>query len=181
MTVPASSPARRGVLFVCHANMCRSPLAQGVFLHLVRQRGLHERFAVDSAGTWAADGIPPHPLSVDAARRHGIDPVLLGTASRSIAPADLDRFEHVVAMDRRNLADIERLRRISAFGPVLGGTAKLSLLRRFSDPKASGRDADVPDPVRGGPDQYELAYRIIEAGCRALLEQLTVSTPREPR
>ena len=80
--------------------------------------------------------------------------------------------EHVVAMDRRNLADIERLRRISAFGPVVGGTAKLSLLRRFSDPKASGRDADVPDPVRGGPEHYETAYRIIEAGCLALLEQV---------
>lgn len=168
----ASGPKRRGVLFVCHANMCRSPLAAGVFLHLLAQRGLGERFDVDSAGTWAADGIPPHPLSVDVARRRGIDVALLGSASRSIAPADLDRFEHVVAMDRRNLADIERLRRISAFGPVVGGTAKLSLLRRFSDPKASGRDADVPDPVRGGPEHYETAYRIIEAGCLALLEQV---------
>ena len=168
----ASGPKRRGVLFVCHANMCRSPLAAGVFLHLLAQRGLGERFDVDSAGTWAADGIPPHPLSVDVARRRGIDVALLGSASRSIAPGDLDRFEHVVAMDRRNLADIERLRRISAFGPVVGGTAKLSLLRRFSDPKASGRDADVPDPVRGGPEHYETAYRIIEAGCLALLEQV---------
>lgn len=168
----AGEPKRRGVLFVCHANMCRSPLAAGVFLHLLAQRGLSERFDVDSAGTWAADGIPPHPLSVDVARRYGIDAALLGSASRSIAPGDLDRFEHVVAMDRRNLADIERLRRISAFGPVVGGTAKLSLLRRFSDPKASGRDADVPDPVRGGPEHYETAYRIIDAGCRALLEQM---------
>lgn len=168
----AGEPKRRGVLFVCHANMCRSPLAAGVFLHLLAQRGMSERFDVDSAGTWAADGIPPHPLSVDVARRYGIDVALLGSASRSIAPGDLDRFEHVVAMDRRNLADIERLRRISAFGPVVGGTAKLSLLRRFSDPKASGRDADVPDPVRGGPEHYETAYRIIDAGCRALLEQM---------
>lgn len=167
-----SKPARRGVLFVCHANMCRSPLAAGVFRHLVAERGASERFEVDSAGTWAADGIPPHPLSVDVARRYGIDVALLGTRSRSIAPDDLDRFEHVVAMDRRNLADIERLRRISAFGPVVGGTATISLLRRFCDPKANGRDADVPDPVRGGPEHYEAAYRIIEAGCRALLDRL---------
>jgi protein-tyrosine phosphatase len=172
MTPTASGPARRGVLFVCHANMCRSPLAAGVFLHLAAQRGVSERFDVDSAGTWAADGIPPHPLSVEAARRHGIDVALLGSASRPIAPADLDRFEHIVAMDRRNLADIERLRRISAFGPVVGGTAKIALLRRFADPQASGRDADVPDPVRGGPEQYEQAYAIIESGCRALLATL---------
>jgi len=170
MSAPA--PVRRGVLFVCHANMCRSPLAAGVFRHLVTARGAGERFEIDSAGTWAADGIPPHPLSVDVARRYGIEAVLLGSASRPIAPRDLERFELVVAMDRRNLADIERLRRISAFGPVVGGSAKLSLLRRFSDPKASGREADVPDPVRGGPEHYETAYRIIEAGCRALLDEL---------
>jgi protein-tyrosine phosphatase len=180
MTAPASGPARRGVLFVCHANMCRSPLAAGVFRHMIVTHGAGERFEIDSAGTWAAEGIPPHPLSVEAARRHGIDPVLLGTASRPIAPGDLERFEHVVAMDRRNLADIERLRRISRFGPVVGGAAKLSLLRRFTDPKASGRDADVPDPVRGGPEHYETAYRIIEAGCRALLEQLLMP-PRDQR
>lgn len=168
----AKGPARRGVLFVCHANMCRSPLAAGVFLHLAAQRGVGERFDVDSAGTWAADGIPPHPLSVEVAKRYGIDSALLGSASRPIAPNDLERFELVIAMDRRNLADIERLRRISAFGPVLGGSATISLLRRFADPKASGRDADVPDPVRGGPEHYEAAYRIIEAGCRALLDGL---------
>jgi protein-tyrosine phosphatase len=168
----ARGSQRRGVLFVCHANMCRSPLAAGVFRHLVRERGVAERFDVDSAGTWAAEGIPPHPLSVEVARLHGIDTALLGTASRSIAPPDLDRFEHVVAMDRRNLADLERLRRISAFGPVVGGTATLSLLRRFSSPTASGRDADVPDPVRGGPEGYELAYQIIDAGCRSLLDLL---------
>lgn len=168
----ASGSPRRGVLFVCHANMCRSPLAAGVFLHLVAQRGVSDRFDVDSAGTWAADGIAPHPLSVEVARQRGIDTALLGQASRPIAPGDLDRFEHIVVMDRRNLADIERLRRISAFGPVVGGTAKISLLRRFSDPKATGRDADVPDPVRGGPEHYEAAYAIIDAGCRALLDVL---------
>jgi protein-tyrosine phosphatase len=172
MTAASSGPARRGVLFVCHANMCRSPLAAGVFLHLAAQRGVSDRFDVDSAGTWAADGVPPHPRSVEVARRYGIDATLLGRASRPIAPDDLDRFAEIIAMDRRNLADIERLRRISAFGPVVGGTAKLSLLRRFANPKASGRDADVPDPVRGGPEHYETAYAIIAAGCGALLDAL---------
>ncbi|MCH9687692.1 MAG: low molecular weight phosphotyrosine protein phosphatase [Deltaproteobacteria bacterium] len=167
MTVPV-----RGVLFVCHANMCRSPLAAGIFIHLARQRGVADRFDVDSAGTWAAEGIAPHPLSVDAAQRHGIPVELLGARSRSIAPADLDRFGDIVVMDRRNLADIERLRRISAFGPVVGGSARLSLLRSFDQPRARGRDADVPDPVRGGPKQFEAAYAIIYAGCEALLERL---------
>lgn len=177
MTSSGPSSARRGVLFVCHANMCRSPLAAGVFRHLAARQGVIERFDIDSAGTWAADGIAPHPLSIEAARRHGIDTELLGTGSRAIGPSDLDRFERIVAMDRRNLADIERLRRISAFGPVVGGTATISLLRRFADPRAGGREADVPDPVRGGHEQFEAAFAIIEAGCRALLDALL----REPR
>lgn len=165
--------ARHGVLFVCHANMCRSPLAAGIFTHLLVAAGLTERFEVDSAGTWAPEGVAPHPLSVEAARRHGIDVALLGERSRAIVPDDLDRFGDIVVMDRRNLADIERLRRISAFGPVMGGTARISLLRRFAEPKAKGRSADVPDPVRGGPEQFEASYTIIEAGCRALLQSLT--------
>lgn len=163
---------RHGVLFVCHANMCRSPLAAGIFSHLAIERGVADRFTVDSAGAWAPDGVAPHPLSVEAAERHGIDVALLGERSRPIRPDDLDAFADIVVMDRRNLADIERLRRISAFGPVVGGNARITLLRRFERPKAKGRDADVPDPVRGGPEQFERAYQIIEASCRALLESL---------
>lgn len=172
MSEPTPGPDRRGVLFVCHANMCRSPLAAGIFVHLAREQGVADRFEVDSAGTWAPDGLPPHPLSVEAARNHGIDVALLGERSRSIAPDDLDRFADIVVMDRRNLADLERLRRISAFGPVVGGSARISLLRRFADPGAKGRRADVPDPVRGGSEQFEQAYRIIERACRALLDAL---------
>jgi protein-tyrosine phosphatase len=166
--------ARIGVLFVCHANMCRSPLAEGVFAHLVAARGLSRRFEIDSAGTWAADGVGPHPNSVEVARDHGID--LLRTtssSSRPIRPEDLERFDHVIAMDRANEADITRLRRISAFGEVEGTTARLRLLRDVLDPKARGSDRDVPDPIGHGPDAYARVYAIIEDACRALLDELT--------
>lgn len=166
---------RHGVLFVCHANICRSPLAAGIFSHLARQRGVEGRFDIDSAGAWAADGMSPHRLSIAAAERHGIDVALLGEGSRTLRPDDLDRFVDIVVMDRRNLADVERLRRISAFGPVVGGSARISLLRRYADPKAKGRAADVPDPVRGGPEHFEAAFEIIETGCRALLDVLLES------
>ena len=63
----AAEPPPVGVLFVCHANVCRSPLAHGVFVHRVAERGLQARFEVDSAGTWAADGILPHSSSVAVA------------------------------------------------------------------------------------------------------------------
>jgi protein-tyrosine phosphatase len=165
--------ARIGVLFVCHANMCRSPLAEGVFAHLVAERGLEARFTIDSAGTWASEGIEPHPLSVAEAEAHGIDLLRITSASsRPFRPDDLERFDHVIAMDRANEADIERLRRISAFGPVEGGSARVRLLRAVLDPKARGADRDVPDPIGRGPEAYGRVYAIIEAACAALLDEL---------
>lgn len=168
----ADAPGKRGVLFVCHANMCRSPLAHGIFVHLLSQAGLGDAFEVDSAGTWALDGIDPHPGSVRVAAEHGIDLSVCGT-SRAIEPTDLERFDDVIAMDRANESDILRLRRLSAFGPVEGERARVRLLRAVVDPSVQGLDADVPDPVRQGPEAFQAAYEIIERGCRALFDELT--------
>ncbi len=161
-----------GVLFVCHANLCRSPLAEGIFAHHVRARGLADRFVIDSAGCWAADGASPHPHSVEVAARHGIDlPALVGR-SRGVVPDDLHRFDHVLAMDRANLDDLQRLQRLSASGPVQGGKARVRLLRHVVDPKAHGADADVPDPVRRGIEAYEHVFAILERACVGLLDEL---------
>ena len=160
------------VLFVCHANQCRSPLAEGIFVEMLRERGLEGRFEVDSAGTWAADGIEPHPGSVAVAREHGIALLEICRRSRSIEPGDLQNFDHVIAMDRDNESDILRLRRISAFGETEGKQAKIRLLRAVIDPDVRGSGADVPDPVRSGPRLFGKVYAIIEGGCRALLDEL---------
>ena len=61
-----SEPAK--ILFVCHANVCRSPLAEGVFRHLVAEAGMDGKFRIDSAGTFAMEGAPPHPKSVAVAK-----------------------------------------------------------------------------------------------------------------
>lgn len=161
-----------GVLFVCHANICRSPLAEGIFAHLVREADLQDRFAIDSAGCWADEGSDPHPLSVMVAGHHGIDLRMLVGRSRCIVPDDLHRFDHVLAMDRANLADLQRLRRLSAFGPVQEGKARVRLLRSIERPDVEGRDADVPDPIGRGETFYESTYDILERGCRALLREL---------
>ena len=167
-----SAHPRIGVLFVCHANQCRSPLAEGVFRHLARDRGCLDRFDVDSAGTWARDGVSPHPHSVDVARRHGIDLEALTGVSRSIAPDDLQRFEHIIAMDRANEDDILRLRRISAFGPVEGEHGRVRLLRHLHRPEARGIEADVPDPIGRGPEAYDRVYSLLVDGCTALLDEV---------
>lgn len=150
------------VLFVCLGNICRSPLAEGVLVHLLEEQGLEDRVHVDSAGTgaWHA-GEGPDPRSVDVARRNGVK--LRGQA-RQVRPGDFSRFTHVVAMDLENLRNLEALRKAA------GGGARLSLLREW-DPEG-GSGAEVPDPYYGGPGGFDQVFAMVERSCRALLEEL---------
>ncbi|MBX7081750.1 MAG: low molecular weight phosphotyrosine protein phosphatase [Nannocystaceae bacterium] len=164
----SAQPDIVGVLFVCHANLCRSPLCEGIFHKLVRERGLADRFDIDSAGCWAEPGSPPHPLSVEIAAQHGLDLCATVGRSRPIEPADLTRFDHIIAMDRANEADLQRLVRM-ARDP---GKARIRLLRAIADPTASGPALDVPDPVRRGIEAYAATWTLLERACVALLHEL---------
>ena len=164
-----SEASRVGVLFVCHANMCRSPLAEGVFRDLARARGVLDRLEIDSAGTDAVEGCPPHPLSCEIAEAHGVE---LEGAGRQLLRDDLTHFEHVIVMDRRNRAKIQRLAAPSAFGQLEGYKARLRLLREVADPKASGPALDIPDPIGEGPERYAAVYELVRSGCEALLDEL---------
>lgn len=158
---PGAAPGATSVLFVCMGNICRSPLAEGVFRHLAAEAGLGDRFVVDSAGTGAwHEGEAADRRSVEVAAAHGV--TLDGTA-RQVRPADLRSFDVVLAMDRDNLAALEDLAAAS------GGTARLHLLREF-DPGADG--SEVPDPYYGGPQGFEKVYRMIHAACQGLLREL---------
>lgn len=159
------------VLFVCLGNICRSPLAEGVFLDRVRARGLGHRYRVDSAGTggWHV-GEPPDPRSVAVARRHGVD---LPSRARKVAPEDLKRFDWVIAMDRENLADLEALK------DRTGGTAEIHLLRTF-DPDPDGDD-EVPDPYYGGDRGFDEVWEMVVRSAEALLDHLEGHGERERR
>jgi len=149
------------VLFVCLGNICRSPLAEGVFLELVREEDLDHRFEVDSAGTGAYHvGESPDPRSVEVARRNGIE---LRGAARQVTTGDLDTYDYVLAMDRSNLRNLESLEAPSS-------SASVRLLREF-DPDADG-DLDVPDPYYGGPGGFDRVYEMIDRSCRVLLEEI---------
>ena len=153
------------VLFVCLGNICRSPLAEGIFVALAGERGLEGQFHVDSAGTGAYhSGEPPDSRSTAVAAAHGIR--LTGLA-RQVMPDDLERFDIVVAMDRSNRRSLERLHR-----RVRGGRAEIVMMRDY-EPGAS--DPDVPDPYYGGPDGFERVYRILERACSGLLDDLSTS------
>lgn len=157
-----STQSGTSVLFVCLGNICRSPLAEGVFQHLVDERGLGSRFVVDSAGTggWHV-GERPDPRSEKVAAEHGIH---LAGSARRLEADDLREFDHVIVMDRQNLADVRQLHDLH------GGPAEIRLLREFDE--QADRDLDVPDPYYGGPDGFEKVFRMVFRSCEGLLTAL---------
>lgn len=153
------------VLFVCLGNICRSPLAEGVFRELLRTEGLEDAYEVESAGTGAWHvGEAPDPRSTEVALRNGIR---LEGRGRQVTDADFDRFDLLVAMDASNQEDLEALRDAAAGG---GGGAEVRRLREF-DPEHEG-DLDVPDPYYGGPGGFDRVYTMVSRSCTGLLEEL---------
>lgn len=152
---------RTRILFVCLGNICRSPLAEAIFLDQARKHGVDHLFEVDSAGTSAYHvGCDPDRRSAEAARRRGLQ--LRGTA-RQVTDEDLHSFDYVVAMDSDNFAELDQLK------AAVDGTAHLFRLRDW-DPQPDS--LDVPDPYYGGPNGFERVHDIIERCSAALLEAL---------
>lgn len=147
------------VLFVCLGNICRSPMAEGVFGHLVSQAGLSEKISVDSAGTgsWHV-GEPPHPGTRRVLQQHGIT---LDSTARQVAPTDLRTADYVIAMDRENVLDLQRLDRQG----FLNG--KLRLLLDFAPP---GTPREVPDPYYD--NSFDTVYRLVDAGSQGLFAHI---------
>ena len=162
------------ISFVCLGNICRSPMAEGVFQHLVEQAGLADQFHIESAGVggWHA-GEPADPRAQSTAQAHDIP--LTGRA-RQFQRADFARLDSVMALDG-DVADA--LRRLA---PTAADRSKVRLLREY-DPaldSVSGADRradglDVPDPYYGGPDGFEDAFQMIERSSRRLLESLSAT------
>jgi protein-tyrosine phosphatase len=150
------------VCFVCLGNICRSPLAQGVFETLVAREGLSGKIQARSAGmgNWHV-GKLPDPRMMATARNKG---VILKSRARQFARGDFDRFDLVLAMDKSNLIALESL----CPDPV--PEEKLRLFRSF-DP-ANGGDLEVPDPYYGGIRGFELVFDIVARTCPKILEYL---------
>jgi protein-tyrosine phosphatase len=149
------------VLFVCLGNICRSPLAEGVFRSLVHARGLDAHYRIDSAGTggWHA-GEAPDARSIAVALRNGVR--LTGQA-RQVAAADLGDFDYVIAMDRQNLRDL------SVLAHRHGGSSAIHLLREFDSEPG---DRQVPDPYYDGDEGFDRVYTMVLRACEGLLEHI---------
>jgi protein-tyrosine phosphatase len=152
-----------GVLFVCLGNICRSPMAEGVFRERARQKGF--LCLVDSAGTASYHvGSQPDPRAIAVARARGVD--IAGQAARQIERDDFYRFAHIVALDRANLEGVR------ARAPR-DGTARLSMLMDAVE----GRQGEpIPDPYYGDAAAFEAAWELIDLGAAAWLEKLMRET-----
>jgi len=151
---------------VCMGNVCRSPMAQYVTLHLASHAGMGSTLRVDSAGTHAVGGNTPiDPRARIALAGRGY-PIGKGR-SRQVADADFERSDLVLAMDSANMGALRQL----CPGEH---THKLRLLLEFAP--AIGM-MDIPDPYYGSADGFEKVLDLCEAGARGLLERL-ISLPR---
>jgi protein-tyrosine phosphatase len=126
---------------------------------LVAEAGLSDRIQVESSGTGSYHvGEPSDRRSAEAARKHGVE---LHTCARQFSTADFDRFQYIVAMDRRNFGFLKRLARSPEHA------SKLSMLRAFDPASVAGQVEDVPDPYF--EDNFDAVYDICQAGCTGLL------------
>jgi protein-tyrosine phosphatase len=154
-------PALIGVLFVCLGNICRSPMAEGMFRSVTAGAGVEDRFRIDSAGTggWHA-GSPPDRRAQAAIRGRGVD--ISGLRARQVRTEDFLAFDFLLAMDAGNRRDLLDL------APA-GQEQKVSL---FLDYAPQMRLRDVPDPYYGGPEGFDHVLELVEAASRGLLNVL---------
>jgi len=157
----ASSGDRIRVLMVCLGNICRSPTAEAMLRQKVHAAGLDDRVEVDSAGTadYHVDS-PPDRRAVAHGQRRGLQ--MQHLRGRQVQRADFDRFDHVLAMDEDNLANLERIR-------PAGSRAKVALLMSFA-PQAG--ECEVPDPYYGGGDGFERVLDLVDSACEGFLAKV---------
>lgn len=148
------------ICFVCLGNICRSPLAQGVFERLVESEGLQDKILTASAGTgdWHV-GAPPDRRMSETARIKGIS---LKNRAKQFQAVDFNRFDLVLAMDRHNKIELENL-----CSPSVAEN-RLKLFRSF-DAEAND-DLDVPDPYYGGAGGFENVFQIVHRTCPNILD-----------
>ena len=145
------------ILFVCHGNICRSPMAEFIMKDMVKKAGHEDRFSIASAATSTEEiGNPVYPNARRKLAEHGIG--CAGKTARQLTAEDYKRYDLLIGMDQANLRNMRR---------ICGGDpdGKLHLLLEYA-----GRAGDVADPWY--TRNFDEAWRDIAAGCRGLLDRL---------
>ena len=146
------------ILFICHGNICRSPMAEFIMKDLVEKAGMAGRFEIASAATSAEElGNPVYPPARRMLAEHGLR--CAGKTARQMTRRDYDQWDYLIGMERYNLRNMQR---------ITGGDpeGKMHLLLSFA-----GSGGDIEDPWYSG--DFAGVYRQIEEGCHSLLIYLT--------
>lgn len=160
----ACTMAKQSILFVCLGNICRSPLAEGVFRAVLVERGVVDDFLIDSAGMgdWHA-GQAPDLRAIAVAGANGLD--ISGQRARGIRQEDFRRFDLILGMDRKNIAELHDI----------SPEAFRDKIHLFLDYAGSGAQ-EVPDPYFGDAAGFGQTYRLIRVASEGLAEKLARKT-----
>ena len=160
------SESKIRILFFCLGNICRSPLAEGLFRQHVAERGLTDRFHIESAGTGAYHvGNKPDPGSIRVAKaRRDLD--ISDQRAQQLLDHHFVEFDYLVAMDHSNRRNAMRL--------AYADPEKILLLRDY-EPDPALRGTEVPDPYGGGGSQFDLVFDIVDRCTVRLLDELESS------
>ncbi|MBL0141458.1 MAG: low molecular weight phosphotyrosine protein phosphatase [Betaproteobacteria bacterium] len=144
-------------MFICTANICRSPTAEGVLKKLLVTRGVASRFQVDSAGTHDYHvGKPPFPLAVERAKLRGYD--LTHIVSRKVTGDDFEHFDLILGMGREHISSLRQI----------APTRLKQKIELFLDYGDSYHGQDIPDPYGGQARDFDLVLDMVEDGCNGL-------------
>ena len=170
-----TKPTMINVLFVCMGNICRSPMADGVFQHMVNQAGLSDRIKVDSAGTIGYHtGEKAHRGTRAVLKKHGIP---YNGRARMFHTGDLDKFDYILTMDHANLLDVRdtlAVRPSPNSNTIThnGRRVEVGMFLHYANVAGTvgKNETEVPDPYYS--DRFEPVYDLVSKGCTALLDHI---------
>jgi len=145
------------ILMVCLGNICRSPIAEGVLRHKIKEQGL--KWTVESAGTeYYHIGEPPHPFSQKVCIEHGID--ISHLRANRFTVEDVARYDIIYAMAHDVYKEIQR---------IAGKHTKMHNVRYFLNELYEDCNGSVPDPYNGPEKEYTMVYKVIDKTCDAII------------
>ena len=149
------------ILFVCMGNICRSPSAEGFFATALQNSSFREQVSIDSAGTHGYHiGQAPDSRAVATALNFGVD--ISHLRARKVGASDFEHYDLIIAMDRNNLEDLQRMR-------PKGSRASLQMMMQYHP---ETHPEEVPDPYYGGMEGFTYMCNLLESATRGLLESI---------